>query len=59
MINGRTAGGWGFAVWRNRVLVALVAALLTLAIILTVIPGSSGQSDVESGSGSPVTEINR
>jgi len=59
VINGRTAGGWGFAVWRNRVLVALVAALLTLAIILTVIPGSSGQNDLESGSANPVTEINR
>lgn len=46
VINGRSVNGWRFAVWRNRVLLALIAALLTLAAILTFTPDiSSGQVD--------------
>jgi serine/threonine-protein kinase len=57
MINGRMTNGWRFAFWRNRVLLALIAALLTLAIILTFTPGLSGitSSQVEP----PVSEISR
>ena len=57
MINGRITNGWRFAFWRNRVLLALIAALLTLAVILTFAPVSSG---VESGQENPpVSEISR
>lgn len=59
VLNGRSAGGWSFAVWRNRVLLALIAALLTLAIILTFIPGSAGQANLPASAESPVTGINR
>ena len=38
VINGQITNGWRFAFWRNRVLIALVTALLTLAIILTFTP---------------------
>ncbi len=41
VINGNTVNGWRFAFWRNRVLIALVTALLILAIILTFTPGIS------------------
>jgi hypothetical protein len=51
--------GWRFAFWRNRVMLALIAALLTLAIILTFTPGVTVQSDVEPGLENPVSEINR
>ncbi len=58
VINGRTANGWRFAFWRNRLLLALIAALLTLAIILTFIPISSGHTTPESPSEkNPVSEI--
>lgn len=57
MINGRITNGWRFAFWRNRVLLALIAALLTLAVILTFAPVSSG---VESSQENPpVSEISR
>jgi serine/threonine-protein kinase len=57
MINGRMTNGWRFAFWRNRVLLALIAALLTLAVILTFTPGLSG---VESSQAEPpVSEISR
>jgi serine/threonine-protein kinase len=39
IINGNKANGWQFALWRNRILIALITALLTLAIILTFTPG--------------------
>ncbi len=39
IINGETINGWRFAFWRNRVLIALIAALLILAFILTFTPG--------------------
>lgn len=48
---------WRFAVWRNRVLLALIAALLTLAIILTFAPNNT--SNIDSVSPSPISEINR
>lgn len=55
VINGRTTNGWRFAFWRNRVLLALIAALLTLAVILTFTPGLSG---FNSTSGNPpVSEV--
>jgi serine/threonine-protein kinase len=57
VINGRVTNGWQFAFWRNRVLLALIAALLTLAIILTFTPGLSG---IESSTGNPpVSEVSR
>ena len=59
VVNGRSAGGWSFAFWRNRVLLALVVALLTLAIILTVIPGQSGQNNQEPAARSSITEMSR
>jgi serine/threonine protein kinase len=59
VINGQTMNGWHFAVWRNRVLLALIAALLTLAIILTVIPGGSGSDRFEPGPENPVSEMSR
>jgi serine/threonine-protein kinase len=39
IINGNKTNGWQFAIWRNRILIALITALLTLAIILTFTPG--------------------
>ena len=59
VINGHMAGGWSFAIWRNRVLLALVAALLILAAILTFIPGAEGQNSAEADLGVPYTEISR
>jgi serine/threonine protein kinase len=57
VINGRTTNGWRFAFWRNRVLLALIAALLTLAVILTFTPGLSG---LYSTSGNPpISEVSR
>ena len=46
VINGTVINGWKFAFWRNRVLIALITALLTLAAILTFTPGISGQDDI-------------
>jgi serine/threonine-protein kinase len=40
VINGATVNGWRFAFWRNRVLLALIAALFILAVILTLSPGT-------------------
>jgi serine/threonine-protein kinase len=58
VINGRTANGWHFALWRNRLLLALIAALLTLAIILTFVPlSSAGQSNLDLPATDPVSEI--
>ncbi len=59
VVNGQTINGWRFAVWRNRVLLALIMALLTLAIILTAVPGISGQNDLEPNLENPVSEISR
>jgi serine/threonine-protein kinase len=57
VINGRSQNGWRFAVWRNRVLIALITALLTLAIILSVAPGiSSQESGVAGPQPNPVSE---
>jgi serine/threonine-protein kinase len=47
---------WRFAVWRNRVLIALIAALLTLAVILTFTPE---QNTVESTLGNAASEASR
>lgn len=57
VIGGRVTNGWRFAFWRNRVLLALIAALLTLAVILTFTPGFSGLT--ASQSIPPVSEIRR
>ena len=59
VINGHLAGGWSFAMWRNRVLLALVVALLILAAILTFIPDVTGQSNFETILGIPFTEMSR
>lgn len=45
VVNGQAINGWRFAVWRNRVLLALVTALLTLALILSLTPGLTGNSE--------------
>jgi serine/threonine protein kinase len=54
MIAGNITNGWQFAVWRNRVLIALITALITLAIILTITPTSTGAPDAPAHS--PVSE---
>ncbi len=60
VVNGRAKNGWRFAVWRNRVLLALITALLTLAIILTFTPGIiSTKNDAAPNQNNPVSEVNR
>lgn len=57
-VRGRKINGWHFAIWRNRLMLALIAALLTLALILTLIPGTSvPQSNPDAGNENPVSEI--
>lgn len=58
VVNGQTRNGWRFAFWRNRVLVALITALLTLALILTFTPGISDQTNIAVEQPAPVSEIN-
>jgi serine/threonine-protein kinase len=58
VIHGQVANGWRFAFWRNRVLLALITALLTLAIILTVVPGEPAQDSEVSPPSNPVSEVN-
>lgn len=58
IVNGQTKNGWRFAFWRNRVLLALIAALLTLAIILTLTPGVSSEDRAGFNQANPVSEIN-
>jgi serine/threonine-protein kinase len=58
VINGQTKNGWRFAFWRNRVLLALIAALLTLAIILTFTPGIAPENEAEFNQSNSVSEIN-
>ena len=57
IINGETVNGWRFAFWRNRVLIALIAALLILAMILTFTPGISAPAPVEPSFDNPVSNI--
>ncbi len=57
VVNGHSANGWRFAFWRNRVLLALIAALLTLAIILTFTPGTSISGNFDAAPENPVSEI--
>lgn len=60
VIRGQVTNGWRFAVWRNRVLIALITALLTLAIILTVTPGISSQENNGAGpQPNPISEVSR
>lgn len=60
VINGRVVNGWRSAVWRNRVLLALITALLTLATILTFAPdNSSNQTGLTPDTIAPVSEITR
>jgi hypothetical protein len=56
-MGGRVTNGWRFAFWRNRVLLALIAALLTLAVVLTFTPGFSGLASGQSNP--PVGEVRR
>ncbi len=56
VVNGQTKNGWNFAFWRNRVLLALITALLTLALILTFTPGISKQENVSPAQSAPVSE---
>ena len=57
VINGQVTNGWQFAFWRNRVLLALIAALLILAIILTFTP-STFSSQNEVARPNPISEFN-
>ncbi|NJN96265.1 MAG: serine/threonine protein kinase [Anaerolineales bacterium] len=57
VIGGRVTNGWRFAFWRNRVLLALIAALLTLAVVLTFTPGFSGLATSQVSP--PVGEVSR
>jgi serine/threonine-protein kinase len=57
VMGGRVTNGWRFAFWRNRVLLALIAALLTLAVVLTFTPGFSGLASGQSNP--PVGEVRR
>lgn len=58
-VRGQKINGWYFAIWRNRLMLALIAALLALAIILTFTPGVSVQKNkIEAGPENPVSEIN-
>jgi serine/threonine-protein kinase len=59
IIQGRHTNGWSLAFWRNRVLLALIAALLTLAVILTFAPGAPALPNLETGNGNPVSEMSR
>jgi serine/threonine-protein kinase len=59
IINGNVTNGWHFAFWRNRVLIALITALLTLAVVLTFAPGMTGQNTIEASSFNPVSELTR
>ena len=59
VINGRTVNGWRAAVWRNRVLLALITALLTLAMILTFTPGPSIPTGAAPTTIAPVSEVTR
>ncbi len=59
VINGNVTNGWRFAFWRNRVLIALITALLTLALVLTFTPGISSQSNnLEPPPPNPISEVN-
>jgi serine/threonine-protein kinase len=58
IIQGQVTNGWRFAFWRNRVLLALITALLTLAIILTLAPGFSEGDATEMSPSNPVSEAN-
>lgn len=57
LMGSLTNHNWRFAFWRNRVLIALIAALLTLAVILTFAPSPS--SFGSSTAPRPVSEISR
>ena len=56
VVNGAVVNGWRVVFWRNRVLLALIAALLILAVILTFTPGISG-SAVEASQQTPISEL--
>ena len=56
VVNGEVVNGWRVVFWRNRVLLALIAALLILAVILTFTPGISG-SAVEASQQTPISEL--
>lgn len=58
VMNGERVNGWRPVFWRNRVLLALIAALLILAIILTFTPGIA-ENGFEPGLETPVSEISR
>lgn len=58
VINGQIKNGWRFAFWRNRVLLALITALLTLAIILTFTPGTPAEGETGPNQTNPVSEMN-
>ena len=60
VVDGETVNGWRAIFWRNRVLLALIAALLILAVILTFTPGISVENTFEPGQQQPpIGEISR
>jgi serine/threonine protein kinase len=54
VIDGNKTNGWQFALWRNRVLIALITALITLAIVLTMAPVTTDSPDMPTQA--PVSE---
>jgi len=59
VVKGHIKNGWRFAMWRNRVLIALITALLTLAIILTIAPGISSQEPTPEAQINPISSLSR
>jgi serine/threonine protein kinase len=59
VVGGEIVNGWRAVFWRNRVLLALIAALLTLAVILTFTPSISVENTIEPGQQPPISEIGR
>ncbi|MBN1995545.1 MAG: serine/threonine protein kinase [Anaerolineae bacterium] len=57
VVNGERVNGWRAVFWRNRVLLALIAALLILAVILTFTPGLTVENGLETGRQTPISEI--
>jgi serine/threonine-protein kinase len=57
VVNGQRVNGWRSAFWRNRVMLALIAALLILAIILTLTPGIPEGNSLEPGQPPPISNV--
>ncbi len=58
VVNGEVVNGWRFVFWRNRVLLALIAALFILAVILTFTPDMAPNT-LEPGQPTPIGDVSR